>query len=743
MRRSTLAAAFLMALAVARIASTFTIFSVTTDEPIHLGAGFEVLQKHQYRLQVENPPLPRIVLVAAPYAAGLRWPGTPNLFADTRHFFFRGDHYLAKLFLCRAGNLLFFLVASVALFVWARRELGEWEAVLATLLFTLQPIVLGYSGIANHDIAAAAGVALSLLAFDGWLRKPNARRAAIVGVAYGVSILCKFSCIPFVPAACGVMLLVRAIDDRDFRRAPRAWATLLAILPTALLTIGIGYLGRFDLFLDGVLGIIDVGFGGFRSYLFGHVSSHGWWWYFPVAVALKTPLAFLLLWIAGGVFACRDVRYRRVYLEASAAALAILAVSMTSTLDIGVRYVLPMYVPLTLAATAAAAAMARRAPRVIEWAASLLIVLFAVSSIAAHPDYFPYFNLLAGSDPSRYLIDSNLDWGQDMLRLDAVVRQRKLEPIGTNLSGHNVLDDLGRMQWPVHPLEPAPGWVAVSDHVYRMGLADGGWRWLEGQPMQRIGKSIRLYHLPANQSVVLAPPEAFAGVADLEPVLLPLAGTVQDQGAPVGMRWRIDQEVTNRGPETVRLYLSTCPGNMPCRIEVRPGAVERLASTNPRAPFIIAWGKRDRIGQLTFTTVVRRTDAPRPILTIPAVRERAFGRGAVEIANVKLSQRSRVNIRAWLLDMARQSGLHLRVTAVDGRVLFDGDLPFTADRFYTHGAFERLFDPPLYKEELARFRISVTGTNAPLRLWGFLTVDDGGGPVLYRPVQSAAWPSTR
>src|SRR5215212_8233525 len=112
-RRLTLAAGLLIAIAAARIASTYTIFSVTTDEPIHIGAGFELLQKHQYRLQPENPPLPRLILAAVPYLAGLRWPLSPNLFKDTRDFFFEGDQYRTRLFLCRVGNLVFFVIACI------------------------------------------------------------------------------------------------------------------------------------------------------------------------------------------------------------------------------------------------------------------------------------------------------------------------------------------------------------------------------------------------------------------------------------------------------------------------------------------------------------------------------------------------------------------------------------------------------------------------------------------------------
>ena len=113
--------------------------------------------------------------------------------------------------------------------------------------------------------------------------------------------------------------------------------------------------------------------------------------------------------------------------------------------------------------------------------------------MAAHPDYFPYFNALVGRDPSRYLVDSNLDWGQDVLRLRHVARELRIERLGVALMG---TADLDALRFPPHynaqPSQPATGWVAMSDHAYHMAR----WPWLAGRAYRRIGKSIRLYFAP-------------------------------------------------------------------------------------------------------------------------------------------------------------------------------------------------------------------------------------------------------
>ena len=179
-----------------------------------------------------------------------------------------------------------------------------------------------------------------------------------------------------------------------------------------------------------------------------------------------------------------------------AAILAIFITTAPAAFDLGVRYVLPLYVPLSIAAAGAAMAMLHGGKR---WriAAIVLLVWHCGASLVAHPDYFPYFNELAGREPGRFFIDSNLDWGQDILRLRRVLREEKVEKIGILLSGLHDYDKLGFPPWyQVEPFVPAQGWVAVSEHPFRVVSPSGGFSWLRGRPYRRIGKSIRLYYRP-------------------------------------------------------------------------------------------------------------------------------------------------------------------------------------------------------------------------------------------------------
>jgi hypothetical protein len=521
-------AALLIAFGAIRMATTFRVFSATNDEATHVGAGLELLQFHRYLFQRENPPLPRLVLAALPYLSGMRYDAR-GTFSDQLHsVFYDYGEYRSNLVRARTGNLVFFVIASVALFFAARDALGDGGSLLALFLFTMQPIVLGYSALATHDAAATAGVAVALFAFVRWLRGPRLQSALLFGAAYGFSVLCKFSDIAFVAVACAGMGIVRLLSDASLRQQfRRAAVTLVPAAAATFFVIWAGYgftVGTFgDLvpwndafgpsvhrflahvnprtplpasdFFAGIAGLLKIDQSGFLTFLCGKVTTSGSWWYFPFAITLKTTIASLLLFAMGIWFAMRDHTLRWPFAEWTAAAFGVVAVAMPSTLDLGVRYVLPFYVPFSIAGAAAILAMLR-ASRAAATVAAVMLVAHLGASMLAHPDYFPYFNAFAGRDPSRYLVDSNVDWGQDVLRLRSVVRREHMQTITMSLMGPADYAALGfPTVYPASPWAKSHGWVAVSDHSYQMTWTEGGWRWLPDR-YQRVGKSIRLYHIP-------------------------------------------------------------------------------------------------------------------------------------------------------------------------------------------------------------------------------------------------------
>jgi hypothetical protein len=525
--RASLIAVIVTALALVRIAATYRVFSATIDEATHVGAGLELLQFHEYRLQRENPPIPPIVMAVAPWLGGMRFSRDQPWPRQLHGVFYDHGKYERNLVLARVGNLLFFALSVFGVWLLARDDLGDSGALLAVLLFTMEPIVLGYSALATHEAATVMGLVFALLAFRRWLRDPGLIRALLFGFAYGLAVLCKTSCIAYVPAACLAMAIVRLVRDHELRRrCGRAAATMFPAAGVTFLTIWAGYafttapravlapyegeLGGIAIrllrhiapstlipapdFFIGIALLIRDTHVGIVNYLCGQAATTGWWWYFPFAVALKTTLATLVLFLAGAWMTRGEMRW--TYFEWAISALAIVAVAMTSSLDIGVRYVLPFYAPFAIAVATAALALLRGS-QLSRGIAIALLALQIGASLFTHPDYFPYFNALAGPQPSRYLIDSNLDWGQDVLRLRKAVRDLGIRQLHISIMG---VTDYGALGFPpvvdADPWHPVHGWIAVSEQSYRMSGIHYGWEWLRSTPYRRIGTSIRLYWIP-------------------------------------------------------------------------------------------------------------------------------------------------------------------------------------------------------------------------------------------------------
>ncbi len=192
--------------------------------------------------------------------------------------------------------------------------------------------------------------------------------------------------------------------------------------------------------------------GGHDAYLMGAVSEHGWWYYFPVAWSLKsTPVELLFTLLAFCLAFCllfetwQSVRHRRASISTVdqnrirpnadseptshapliwlLAMVVLFGMALTSRLNLGQRYLLTLY-PLLFLFTI---------DQIWRWFPSrawllylfgCLCICFQIISITSvQPDYLSYFNdRIGGPAAGRfYLLDSNLDWGQDLPALKTLL----------------------------------------------------------------------------------------------------------------------------------------------------------------------------------------------------------------------------------------------------------------------------------------------------------------------------------
>jgi len=524
--KSLLLAGAAILIATFRIVITYPVFNHTIDEPAHIACGMEWLAQGTYGLEPQHPPLARIFSALGPFLAGERSRGRRSIYQEGAAILYQSGKYERNLTLARLGTLPFFWLACAVVYMAAARWYGKAQAALAVILFTLLPPILAHASLATTDMALTATLGLALFALVAWAEHPTPGMGlgAIMGFCCALTFLSKFSSLAFLPACVGLMLAWMVISQRGLAplgrllTARHALSFLVAVL-VCVITVWAGY--RFHV-RDGLpapelfAGIRQASghqAAGHPSYLLGARSTSGFWLFYPVALGVKTPLGFLGL-LAGGIALAWQRRKNLAWSLPLACIAGILAVGLYSRINIGTRHVLPIYFFFALLAAVCAWEWLGRASERSGWGWTVVVFAgwLAVSGAWNHPDYLAYFNELAGDEPERILADSDLDWGQDMLRLSARLRELGAPSVAFNPLIIAYLRDYHGFP-PIEgndPASPSPGWNAVSITVWkvaRMGLMERRkelqlWPDLV-KPKERVGRGVLLYYFEPAE----APPQ--------------------------------------------------------------------------------------------------------------------------------------------------------------------------------------------------------------------------------------------
>jgi hypothetical protein len=353
---------------------------------------------------------------------------------------------------------------------WAHALFGAWSGVLALFLYTFCPNVLAHAHLVTTDIATTFAMFAATYTFWRYLTAPSRGGLLLAAIAFGGAQLTKATALFLVPIF-AVILGVRALRGamRKSGSARHALAgaargqlrellrpalrflvfgiVALAVLKTGFRFEGTGtplkryarfvspgcqWLAGFPLlrdiplplpypYLQGLDMVSRDSRGGPWSYLRGRYSETGFRSYFLWGFLVKVPLATQILigfafwlWGSGRVRAPGAEEFLLVPVLT-----LLIYFSLRFELDIGFRYLLPVFPFLfVFSARVALPYLSMPAGRRPLWkllAATTLLAWLAVSSASIHPHYIPYFNEAAGgpANGSRWLIDSNLDWGQD------------------------------------------------------------------------------------------------------------------------------------------------------------------------------------------------------------------------------------------------------------------------------------------------------------------------------------------
>jgi len=579
-RQVFLVASLLLVLSCALgIIATYGELSHTVDAPNHIATGLEWLQDGTYIMWTENPPLARVAVALGPYLAGadLPDPEYPEALRTKEgieancgmagglgsYLLYENGKYLRTLSLARAGTLPFFLLAAAVMWLWLGRDF-PLAGFLSLAAFCTLPAILAHSGLATTDIAFVSVFLLFVWRMVRWLEDSTFSHSVILGLCTGLVVATKFTSLVFIPAASFALVAARVWFERRMDQHHwKVWGfrllqVFLIMVPVAALVIWAAY--RFSVgtlsdlpqhlcnwpvygpdviglrgwianalidvtlpapeFFHGVLALLAHNHAGHWSYALGEVSLTGFWYFYPLALLIKTPLPFMVFVAVGIAVALLRKQLSTWWVSGMYGAILLILLALTqSQVNIGLRHAMAVYA-LAAVVTATVLANAFRnlegtKSRVAGVFLGLIFLWQVITTAASFPNFLSYFNLIAGDDPGAFLVDSDLDWGQGVFQLEAFFSGHEADVVQIAYFGsaHLCEHDLPRLrQLPVG--NRVKGWVAISEFYYREAASfvmiepcgpvyhyldspgKGWYTWLKDyEPVAVLGRSIRVYYI--------------------------------------------------------------------------------------------------------------------------------------------------------------------------------------------------------------------------------------------------------
>ena len=470
----------LLAILVLQLALSIRQESITWDEDDHLYSGYMSWKTGDFGLNPEHPPMVKMLAALPILGMDLKVPALQRrnfkqeAFLGGKDFLFKNDAD-TMLFRARMMASLLTVLLAIMVFLAAQEMFSTGAAFLALTLLVFDPNLLAHGALVTTDAGLSCFLFASVYAFYRYVNAPSAWRLVVVGLATGLAFAAKHTGVLAAPIMIGLALceLWRSRgavknEERGATSVTRQFLYMLGALVVVAaisLTVLWGFYGfryaarpagldlnptsaeylqqlsrpneakllttiaHYHMLPESyIYGLADVRMIAdfYSSYVLGKTYPHGVWFYFPLAMAIKSTVPFLvLLGITIWAIATRRLTKWREILFLTVPPVLYLIVAMSSRMNIGMRHILPMYPFLTVLMAGAAWTLMQRNRRWI-YAIAALVVFQIVTSLHAYPVYIPYANELWGGSSQTYklLSDSSADWGEQLKATKKYLDQR-------------------------------------------------------------------------------------------------------------------------------------------------------------------------------------------------------------------------------------------------------------------------------------------------------------------------------
>ncbi len=455
--------------------------SQTADEAAHLAAGYSYVTTGDYRLNPEHPALFKLLAGASilplntkpaedlrGWDEGNQWQAGASLVYGSQ------SSYRAILFAGRLPAIIITLLLVFFTYYLTRQVFNSrGVGVLAAGLLAIDPTLNGHGHLVTNDVFIALAAVLLLLACLKYWRNPTKRTLLFLGLALLLALSAKFSGVILLPVA----LLVIVLRRRNWWAVTKSFGAVFAVLIIGIWAqygfqvqsvnqaIANEYgddnrltdffarqkdarpiLGRLYTvpipaftYVQGLGTLLFHNNDGHTAYLYGNLSSKGWRWYFPAAAGVKLPVVILLINVAGLIvllFRRRLIQknIRKKLLVIAGMGAIFLVAGIASKINIGIRHIFGAWPFIYILAAFFIANVLRRRDLWHYLTLYLVTLTILVGVFFSIRNPLSYRNevgrILEAVKDKPVLSDSNIDWSQDLYRLDSYLESRQVKEIG-------------------------------------------------------------------------------------------------------------------------------------------------------------------------------------------------------------------------------------------------------------------------------------------------------------------------
>jgi hypothetical protein len=539
--------------------------SLTVDEKAHIPAGYSYVAKGDFRLNPEHPPLLKSLsgfslLITKKIWGGNgffekeSWVKADQWQAGTDFIFNSGSNADRLIFIARIPTILFYLGLGILLFFVAKSFSNRWVGLLSMTLFYFCPTMIAHGHLVTTDVPIAFFFLLTVFSFYKYLTvKPEKQKRWLYFsvVSLALAFLTKFSAIVLVVVMFLMLLYFSYLKKKNenigfWVELKSQLSRIFKYLPLFVLMIYVVYFlvsfkygnstydsvvktsfatpseeslrGFLYLFSNSIflrpIGQFIIGFlmvffhvgGGHTAFLLGDISKTGWWYFFPVAFFFKTTLPVLIAFLISTVvlFFKKSKNYFPFFITSLGLIIIYFLISMSGSLNLGIRHLIPIYPFIFLIISFGIYEFWKLKNSWLNLFLILLVLWHVFESVLSFPNYLSYFNELRfNKDKKDILVDSSLDWGQDLKRLKTYVDKKEIKNLKIDyFGGADVNYYFKNIKEYRAYMGKTKGWLAVSVTSIQMSKDTSGklpqqsYEWLNNYiPEKKVGDSIYLYNI--------------------------------------------------------------------------------------------------------------------------------------------------------------------------------------------------------------------------------------------------------